>query len=86
MVQAYQRDAPVVRPLAAYATFYRDGAAVLETPVLGIEQRDPKTRALAIRFSLGPQTLPAGDYTCQITVLDSVGGRAAFRRFDLTMR
>jgi len=86
MVQAYQRDAPVVRPLTAYATFYRDGMAVSETPILGIEQRDPKTRALTIRFTIGPHTLPAGAYTCQITVLDSIGGRAAFRRFEVTMR
>jgi VWFA-related protein len=85
-LEAYERDGTTVRPLVAYVTFYRDGAKAFETAPLGVESWNPKTKALAIRFTIAPVTLAPGSYTCQVTVLDSIGGRAAFRRVDVTIR
>jgi VWFA-related protein len=85
-LHAYERDAAVVRPLVAYVTFYRDGATVFETPPLGIDRWETKTKALAIRFTIAPGTVTPGSYTCQVTVLDPTSGRAAFRRIDVTVR
>jgi VWFA-related protein len=86
LLEAYERDTPAVRPLAAYVTFYRDGASVFETPPLGIEQWNAKTKALAIRFTIPPGAVAPGSYTCQVTVLDPTAGRTAFRRVDITVR
>lgn len=85
-LEAYERDTATIRPLAAYVTFYRDGARAFETPPIGIDRWNSKTRALAIRFTLAPDTLAPGAYTCQVTVLDPAGGRAAFRRMDIIVR
>jgi VWFA-related protein len=79
-LQAYERDSPAIRPLAAYVSFYRDGAKVFETDALGADSWDPKTRAVPIRFTIPPGSLPAGAYDCQVTVLDPQSGKAAFSR------
>ena len=86
LLEAYERDATAVRPLVAYGTFYRDAAKVFDTPPLGIDGWNAKTRALAIRFTIMPGTMAPGSYTCQVTVLDATAGRAAFRRVDVTLR
>jgi hypothetical protein len=85
-LQAYERDAAAPRPLAAYATFYRDDVRVLETPALGIDRWDATTRALPIRLTIAPGTLTAGSYTCQVTVIDPSAGRVAFRRVEIAVR
>lgn len=85
-LQAYERDADVPRPLVAYVTFYRDGTKVYETPPLGSDKWDPKTKALPIRFTIAPGTVAPGSYDCQVTVLDSASGRAAFWRAPIVIR
>ncbi|HKW02596.1 MAG TPA: VWA domain-containing protein [Vicinamibacterales bacterium] len=78
-LQAYERDATTMRPLAAYVTFYRGGEKVFETDALAItEGWDSKSRAVPIRFTVPLTTLPPGAYDCQVSVLDPTGGRAAF--------
>jgi hypothetical protein len=86
LLQAYEREATAPRPLVAYATFYRDDARVFETPPLGVEQWDAKTRALPIRFTIAPGTLAPGAYTCQVAVLDPAAERVAFRRVEIAVR
>jgi len=86
LLDAYERDAAAVRPLVAYLTFYRDGTMAFQTPPLGVDQWDVKSRALGIRFTLAPGTLASGAYTCQVTVLDPAGVHAAFRRVDIVVR
>lgn len=85
-LEAYERDASTVRPLAAYVTCDRDGTRVFETPPVGVEHWNPNTRALAIRLTMAAGTLAPGAYTCQVIVLDPIAARAAFRRVDVTMR
>ena len=48
-------DATAVRPLVAYATFYRDGAPVFESEPLGVNEWDAKSRALPIRLAVSPK-------------------------------
>ena len=78
-LQAYERDATTMRPLAAFVTFYRAGEKVLETDALALTDGwDPKSKAVPIRFTIPLTQLEAGTYDCQVTVLDPTGGRAAF--------
>lgn len=79
-LQAYERDAMSVRPLAAFVTFYRDGQKAYESEPLGVDGWDQKTKALPIRISVPAGQLLPGAYDCQVSVFDPVGNRAAFWR------
>lgn len=79
-LQAYERDAATMRPLVAFAAFYREGARVFETEPVGLEVWDPKTKAVPIRLTIPAGQLAPGAYDCQISVLDPTGNRAAFWR------
>jgi VWFA-related protein len=79
-LQAYERDAAAMRPLVAFAAFYRDGAKAFETDPVGFEAWDPKPRAVPIRLTIAAGQLTPGSYDCQVTVLDPGGSRAAFWR------
>jgi hypothetical protein len=50
------------------------------TPVSArvVDGLDPKTKALPLKFSLSLSQLPVAEYTCQVTVLDPTGQKAAF--------
>jgi hypothetical protein len=85
-LQAYERDVDVVRPLVAYVTFYHDAAKAYETPPLAVMTWEPKTRALPIRFAIPAGSVAPGAYDCQVTVLDSTSGRAAFWRAEVVIR
>jgi len=84
-LQAYERDAAAMRPLVAFATFYRDGAKVFETEPLGVDTWDAKSKAVPIRLSLSPNQLQLGQYDCQVTVLDPSSDRTAFWRASITV-
>jgi len=79
-LQAYERSAATMRPLAAYVTFIRDGVKILETDPLAVNEWDPKLKAVPIRFTIPLGSLEPGPYDCQISVLDPAGNRAAFWR------
>ena len=66
-------------PLFAWVTFYRDQKMVFETPPVAMTAQ-PATRLGVVPFSfhIGLGTLSAGQYQCQISVLDPAGHRAAF--------
>ncbi len=78
-LQAYERNATTTQPMVAFVTFYRGLAKEFETPPLQVvDGLDPKSKALPLRFSLSLAKLPPGEYTCQVTVLDPSGQKAAF--------
>jgi len=78
-LQAYQRNATATQPLIAFVTFYRGKSKAFETtPLEVVDGLDPKSKALPLRFSLSLSKLPAGEYNCQITILDPTGQKAAF--------
>ena len=84
-LQAYERDSEEVRPLVAFATFYRDGVPAVQTSAIGVDTWDPKTRAVPIRLAVAPGQLTPGEYDCQVTVLDTGANRAAHRRTALVV-
>ena len=49
-----------MRPLVAYATFYRDGVKVFETEPVGANTWEPKTKAVPIRIGVSPGQLEPG--------------------------
>jgi VWFA-related protein len=77
-LEAYPAEAG---PLAAWVTFYRDGRVVHETAVHGIKGDVATARgAVPIHLTVPLASLAAGDYDCQVTVLEPAGNRATFWR------
>ncbi len=78
-LQAYERAATTTQPMVAFVTFYRGQTKAFETaPVPITDGLDPKTKALPIRFNIGLDKLPAGEYKCQVTVLDPGNQKVAY--------
>jgi len=78
-LQAYDRAPESTHSLVAYVTFYRGESKAFETAPLAVtEVPDPKSKAVALRFSLSLEKLPPGEYNCQVTVLSPDGQKAAF--------
>ena len=66
-------------PLVAFVTFYQGQTKAFETPPLAVvDGLDPKSKAVPLKFSLALGKLPAGEYNCQVTVLDPTGQKVAF--------
>ena len=78
-LQAYERGATDIRPLAAYVSFYQSGAKVFETAPTSVAQvADAKAKALPLRFTIPLDKIATGQYDCQVTILDPTGQKAAF--------
>jgi VWFA-related protein len=78
-LQAYEPSATTVQPLVAFVTFYRGQSKVLETPPRSVtEGLNNRLKTMPLRFDLSLDQLAAGAYTCQVTVLDPTGQKAAF--------
>jgi hypothetical protein len=78
-LQAYEQDAPVVRPLVAFVTFYRGQMKAFETPPLPVmEGLNNRLKTIPLRFSLSLSKLPTGKYNCQVTVVDPESQKASF--------
>jgi hypothetical protein len=78
-LQAYERGAAAMQPLVAFVTFYREKEKAFETPALPVtEGLDMKSKAVPLRFAFALDQLATGKYTCQVTVLDPTGQKAAF--------
>lgn len=62
-------------------SFYRGKVKAFETDPLQVtEGLNPKTKALALRFSMPLSKLQSGRYTCQVSVLDPSAQKFAFWR------
>ena len=67
------------QPLISYVSFYRGGAKVFETaPLAATQAWENRLKTVPLQFSLPLRDLAAGEYTCQVTVLDPASGKAAF--------
>jgi VWFA-related protein len=76
--------APDVRTSLA---FYRGKVKVFETPV--VERAtidDPSRKAAVFKLEVPGGSLPAGLYTCQINIIDSISGKFAFPRLVFLLR
>ena len=74
-------SAPVTPPgpLMAFVSFYREGKEVLEVqPVQVPVSTTNRLGTTPVSFRIGMGKLAAGEYQCQVSVLDPAGNRAAF--------
>ncbi|MBL8214862.1 MAG: VWA domain-containing protein, partial [Bryobacterales bacterium] len=78
-LQAYQPDAAAPAPLYAYVSLYRDGVKALETrPLAAAEFDSTRLRTAPLRFRVPLDGLGAGEYQCQVTVLDPATRRVNY--------
>jgi hypothetical protein len=78
-LQAYERGATEQRPLVAFVTFYKGQVKTFETPPIAVtEGMVVKSKAVPLKFSVSLAKLPPGEYSCQVTVLDTTNQKAAF--------
>ena len=78
-LQAYEREAAATQPLAAFVTFNRGSDRVFQLPARVItDGLDATSKAVPIKLAVPLDDLPPGEYTVQITVLDTTAQKAAF--------
>ena len=78
-LQAYEREAATTQPLAAFVTFNRGAERVRQLPARVItDGLDPRSKAVPIKLTVPLDDLQPGEYSVQITVLDTTSQKAAF--------
>ena len=78
-LQAYQQGVEVAQPMLAFVTFFQGGVKVFESaPISVSEASTNRLKTLPMKFSLPLEKLDAGEYLCQVTVLDAKAVKAAF--------
>jgi VWFA-related protein len=78
-LQAYEREATTMHPLAAVVTLLKGEEVVFESPAYTVtEGMDPKSKAVPFKLSLPLGPVEPGEYVFQITVLDPTVQKAAF--------
>jgi VWFA-related protein len=80
--QAYKpAPAPGAPPLFAFVTLYQDGKKLYETqPKSIVPNAASRLGTMPLNFDLSADSLPRGQYDCQVTVLDPATQKAAFWR------
>jgi VWFA-related protein len=80
-LEAYEPTAETTQPLMANVSFYRGKVKAFETDPLQVsEGLNPKTKAVALRFSVPLAKMQPGKYTCQVSVFDPAAQKFAFWR------
>jgi hypothetical protein len=70
---------PQGQPLFAFVTLYQGGKKLYETPPKSIvPSATSRLGTMPLTFNLGVDTLPRGEYDCQVTILDPSTQKAAF--------
>jgi VWFA-related protein len=79
-LQAYQQgSAAAAKPLVAFVSFYQGQTKVFETrPMAVTPGSTSRLGTTPLTFSIGLNQLPAGQYDCQVTVLDPTGMKGTF--------
>jgi len=85
-LQAYQQGVTSLQPLIAFVSFYQRQTKVFETqPMEAAKGMTNSLKTMPLRFTIGLDALPPGDYDCQITVLDPTGQKSAFWTAPITL-
>lgn len=85
-LQAYEQEATAVQPLIAFVSFYQKQTKVFETQPMEVATgMENSLKTMPLRFSIGLNPLPPGDYDCQVTVLDPTSHKSAFWRASITL-
>ena len=78
-LQAYEREVVLQNPIAVVVAFYNGQDKAFEAaPFAVTEGMQPKSKAVPIKLTVPLTELVAGEYVCQVTVLDPSGQKAAF--------
>jgi VWFA-related protein len=79
-LQAYQQGATAVaKPLVAFVSFYQGQTKVFETQPMAVTPASTsRLGTTPLSFSIGLNQLSAGQYDCQVTVLDPTGIKGTF--------
>ena len=85
-LQAYEHGAETMRPLVAFVSLYHgDVKALQTTPVPVTDGMQGRSQAVPIMMRVPLETLPPGQYECQVTVLDPEGQKIAFWRAPVAL-
>ncbi len=80
-LQAYEPSADATQPLVASVSFIRGKVKAFESAPLQVNDGlDPKSKAVALKFSLPLTKLAPGKYTCQVSVYNPTEQKFAFWR------
>jgi VWFA-related protein len=78
-LQAYQQSAATAKPLVAFVSFYQGQTKVFETQPMAVTPASTaRLGTVPLSFSIGLSQLPAGQYDCQVTVLDPTDMKGTF--------
>ena len=85
-LQAYEQGAAAIEPLMAYVSFYQGQTRVFETQPMEVTSAMTNSlKTMPLRFSIGLNALPPGDYDCQVTVLDPASQKTSFWQTPITL-
>jgi VWFA-related protein len=85
-LQAYEQGATSVQPLIAFVSFYQGQSKVFETQPMEVASGMTNSlKTMPLRFSIGLNALPPGNYDCQVTVLDPTAQKSAFWQASITL-
>ena len=84
--QAYAPQKVDPNQLRAGLEFFRNGARISQTPIVGPAQVDDKTRTASFRISLPLNTVASGRYAVEAVVVEPGGAQAAFGRNYFALR
>jgi len=86
-LQAYEKGTDPTRPVVSFVSFYKGAEKVYETAPVQVAENAVTTstsvKTMPIRFTVPLDKLAPGQYTCQVTVLDPGGQKAAFWSADV---
>ena len=83
-LQAYERNAVEMHPLAAFVTFFNGPEKVFETEAFTVTSgMDPKSKAVPFKLTVPLEALAPGYYVCQVTVLDPSAQKVAFWQAEI---
>jgi len=85
-LQAYETGATTVEPLVAFVSFYQGKTKVFETQPMEVASgMSNGIKTMPLRFNIGLSQLPAGEYDCQVTVLNPTGQKSSFWQSPITL-
>lgn len=85
-LQAYEQGATTPKPMVAFVTFYKGAQKVLETKPTAVTPANlSRLGTTPLNFSIGLGQLDAGQYDCQVTVLDPTDGKATFWKAPIVL-
>jgi VWFA-related protein len=85
-LQAYERGATSPQPMVGYVSFYQGQTKVYESaPISVVPAVDTKSKAVPLHFDVPLGGLSAGQYECQVTVIDPAGQKASFWKAPITV-